>query len=98
MTYAPAVVLVLPISDPAALPPFVEKCVKDRVSLVAVCGSGCQAIETEIDELRIGDGSKADARFFCTTAHADEQFEEAIEFAKFWASEDGRSGYEILRL
>ena len=99
MIYSPAVILILPMSDAAALPAFVEKCVADNVSLVAVWGPGCRAIEDEIDELRIGDGSDADERFFNTTAHPDESLEEVVEFANFWASpDDGRSGFEIVRL
>lgn len=98
MAYATAVVLILPLSNPAALPAFVETCVADRVSLVAVWGPGCRAVEDEIDELRIGNGSQANARFFCTTAHEDETLDETIEFAELWVSEDGRTGASVVRL
>ena len=49
MTPEPKIVLVLPLSDKALLPAFVEKCIAENVSLIAIVGEGCARIEDEID-------------------------------------------------
>jgi len=83
MTTEPKIVLVLPLSDKALLPAFVEKCLADNVSLIAVIGEGCAQIENEIDGLIIGDGSD-DSRFITTSSHPDEPLDEVVDFATMW--------------
>lgn len=41
MSYAPKIILQLPLSDPELLAPFVEACIRDKVGLIAVVGEGC---------------------------------------------------------
>jgi hypothetical protein len=57
MTFAPKLVLQLPISNPDLLEPFVEACIRDSVVLIAVVGEGASKIDDLIDELVVGDGS-----------------------------------------
>ena len=83
MTTEPKIVLVLPLSDKALLPAFVEKCLADNVSLIAVMGEGCAQIEDEIDGLIVGDGSD-DTRFITTSSHPDEPLDEVVDFATMW--------------
>ena len=96
MAYPPAVVLVLPLSSPEALAPFVERCIVDRVALIAVWGPGCRRMEDDIDELVVGDGTD-ESRHVTTSAHPDESLEDAVEMARFWVTEDGRSGVQIVK-
>ena len=51
MPYAPKIVLQLPVSDKGALSPFVETCLRDGVSLIAVSGIGASHVDDLIDEL-----------------------------------------------
>ena len=89
MIAEPKVVLVLPLSDKALLPAFVEKCITDNVSLIAIVGDGCARIEDEIDELIRGDGTD-DTRFITTSSHPDEPLEEVVDFAAaWWINADG---------
>ncbi len=77
------IVLELPLSDEALLPAFVEQCIADNVSLIAVVGEGCERIEDEIDWLIVGDGTD-NSRFITTSSHPGEALEEATEFARLW--------------
>ena len=86
MSYASRVVLRLPLSNEGLLAAFVEECLRDRVTLIAVVGEGAAQIEDIIDELVVGDGSD-DARFVTTTSHSNETVEEVVEFAGFWSNE-----------
>lgn len=89
MNYAPKIVLKLPISDPDALPPFVEACLRDGVELIAVVGPDCENVHDIIDDVIIGDGSD-DSRFIVTSWHTDEPFDDVLEFAREWtAKTDG---------
>ena len=96
MTYAPKVILQLPLSDAADLAGFVEKCLTDQVSLISISGPGCAEIEDEIDWLIVGDGSD-EARHVTTAAHPNECLADVIEFAENWRVE-GRSGVELVKL
>lgn len=80
MPLARKVILHAPVSDGALLDGFVEQCLNDDVSLVAVVGPGCGRIEDIIDEIVIGDGSD-ESRFLCTTSHPDELFEDVLRSA-----------------
>lgn len=86
MTYAPKLVLVLPISNPDQLAPFVEDCIRDRVVLIAIVGEGASEIDDLIDELVVGDGSDSE-RFINTSFHPDATVEEVMEFARNWEEE-----------
>ena len=86
MKLAPKIILHSPVSDEALLDDFVERCLRDEVSLVAVVGPGCARVEDIIDELVVGDASDPD-RFFCTTSHPDEPFEDVLNMVEFWEAE-----------
>lgn len=75
MSFASRIVLRSPISNPAALEPFVEGCIRDKVILIAIAGEGCGLLENLIDEIIVGDGYDDD-RFIVTTSHPDEPFED----------------------
>jgi hypothetical protein len=79
----PKVVLCLPLSDEALLAPFVEDCLADSVSLIAVHGEGCEQIEDQIDWLIVGEGAD-ESRYITTSSHPGETLEEVLEFAADW--------------
>jgi hypothetical protein len=89
MPLAPKIILHSPPSDEARLNDFVEQCLRDGVSLVAVMGPGCERIEDLIDDLVVGDASDP-ARFLCTTSHPGEPFDEVLNMVQVW--EDGLGG------
>jgi hypothetical protein len=97
MGYAAKIVLQLPISNPDLLPSFVETCIRDGVTLIAIVGEGCRKTEDIIDELIVGDGS--DKSRFCvsTTSHPGETVEEVMEFASVLEPE-GAQAVELVRL
>ncbi|UPK07981.1 hypothetical protein IVB05_10985 [Bradyrhizobium sp. 170] len=96
MSYAAKIVLQLPLSNPDVLEPFVEACIRDGVTLIAIVGEGCRKTEDIIDELVVGDGSD-ESRFICTTSHPGETAEEVIEFASTFNSWEAQS-VELVRL
>lgn len=83
MSFARKIILHAPISDETLLDAFVEQCLHDGVSLVAVVGPGCVRIEELIDEIVVGDGTN-EARFLCTTSHPDEPFEDVLNMVETW--------------
>jgi hypothetical protein len=89
MTYAPKIVLQLPLSNPNLLEPFVEACLRDGVTLIAVVGEGGSKIEKLIDDFIVGDGSDR-SRFIVTTSHPGETVDEVMEFARSWDEELGQ--------
>jgi hypothetical protein len=89
MTYAPKLVLKLPISNPELLEPFVEACIRDGVVLIAIVGEGASKIDDLITELVVGDGSDR-SRFINTTFHANETVEEVMKFARSWEEQQGQ--------
>jgi hypothetical protein len=80
MTYAAKIVLHSPLADPSLLEQFVEDCLKDGVVLIAVIGRDARAVEDQIDDYIVGDGSD-DSRFIVTSSHPDETLQEVLEFA-----------------
>lgn len=86
MTYARKIVLQLPVSRPQAIGPFVEQCLRDGVSLVAVVGENAKDLEDQIDALVVGDGSDS-SRFVVTTAHQGEAVEDVLEFASHFGTD-----------
>ncbi|MDH4985297.1 hypothetical protein QEZ47_07030 [Aminobacter anthyllidis] len=87
MTYARKIVLHLPVSRPQAIGPFVEQCLRDGVSLIAIVGENARGVEDLVDAIVVGDGSDP-SRFVVTTAHQDEAIEDVLEFASHFGSPD----------
>ena len=96
MSYAPRIILQLPISNPDLLPSFVEACIRDGVALIAIVGEGCSEIEEIVDELVVGDGSD-ESRFLSTSSHPDETVEEVMEFASI-LEVNGTQAVELVKL
>ncbi|WP_315764365.1 MULTISPECIES: hypothetical protein [unclassified Bradyrhizobium] len=86
MNYAPKLVLGLPISDLRILDSFVERCIRDRVCLIAVVGPDASKVHDIIDEIIVGDGSDP-SRFIATTFHEDEAIEDVLDFARLYEQE-----------
>jgi hypothetical protein len=89
MTYAPKIVLQLPISKSDLLEPFVEACLRDGVDLIAIVGEGASKMDGLIDELVVAGGSDR-SRLINTTFHANQTVEEVLEFARSWKEELGQ--------
>lgn len=85
MSYAPKIVLQLPMAAPEALPSFVEACLRDSVQLIAVVGPDCENVHDLIDDLIISDGSD-NSRYIATSWHTDEPLDEVLEFAHHWTA------------
>jgi hypothetical protein len=96
MRLARKIILHCPVSDERLLDEFVEDCLGNDVSLIAVAGPGCQRIEDMIDWIVVDDGSGAD-RFVCTTSHPDEPLSDVIELVECWELEQG-DPYQEVRL
>ena len=86
MTLARRIVLHSPVSDGSLLEPFVEQCLQDEVSIIAVLGRGSRRLEDIIDEIVVGDGSDPD-RFVCTSSHPDEPLDDALNMLRSWEIE-----------
>jgi len=94
MPLAPKIILHTPLSDEALLDDFVERCLRDGVSLVAVFGPGSGRIEDIIDEIVVGDGFDPQ-RFLVTTSHPNEPFDDVLNMAKVWEMELGGAIAEV---
>jgi len=94
MPFARKLILHVPVSDETLLGGFVEQCLNDGVSLVAVIGPGCARVEDIIDEIVVGDGSD-ETRFLCTTSHPDEPLEDVLNMARTWEFERGDPVQEV---
>ncbi|WP_299843105.1 hypothetical protein [uncultured Roseovarius sp.] len=88
MTARPKYILHSPLSDVTRLDTFIENCLTEGVSLIAVFGSGSAELEDMIDEIIVGDG-KDDSRFICTTSHPNETFDDVLSFVEAWELNDG---------
>lgn len=82
------IILETPLSDEKQLAGFVERCLKDDVSLIAITGADAVKIEDDIDCLVVGDGTD-NSRFLTTAAFVDEPPREIELIAKNWADGDG---------
>lgn len=96
MAFARKIILHSPVSDERLLDGFVEQCLRDDVSLIAVVGPGCARLEDVIDEIVVGDGSDPD-RFVCTTSHPDEPFDDVVNMVQCWELDRG-DPYQEVRL
>ena len=85
MAYEKRIVLRCPSGYKVALDQMVEDFLRDGVDLVAVAGKDRAKVEDIIDELVVGTGQDP-SRFLVTTSH--DSFEEAIEFAHAWKTEE----------
>lgn len=96
MTLARKIILHSPIANQELLEDFVEQCLRDGVSLLAIFGKGSTELEEQIDWLVIGEGDDPN-RFLCTTSHADEAFEDVVSLAECWEMERN-DPYQVVRL
>jgi len=94
MTYARKVILQLPLSNGAALKPFVEQCLQDEVALVAIVGDDADEIEDRINDILVDDGADPN-RFFVTTSHMDEPIEDVLYFAQSYEADQGGEVQQI---
>jgi len=94
MPLAHKIILHTPISHEALLDAFVEQCLRNGVSLIAVVGPDCSRVEDVIDGIVVGDGSDP-TRFLCTTSHPDEAFEDVMNMAIAWEYERGDPVEEV---
>lgn len=88
MSFARKLVLHSPVSDESLLEGFVEQCLADGVSLLAICGPGSNLLEDTVDWLVIGDGSRPE-RFLCTTSHPNEPLDEVLAMTNAWETDKG---------
>ncbi len=94
MVLARKIILHSPVEDQDCLEAFVEQCLADGVSLLAIFGPGCEELEETIDWLVVGDGSDS-SRFLCTTSHPDEPFDQVLNMAQIWELERGDPVEEV---
>jgi hypothetical protein len=94
MKLAPKVILHSPVSDEGLLNEFVEQCLRDQVSLIAIVGPDCVRLEDTIDGIIVGDGSNPD-RFICTSSHPGEPLDDVLEMAELWDTEQGGGVQEV---
>ncbi|TPE60198.1 hypothetical protein FJQ54_12410 [Sandaracinobacter neustonicus] len=94
MPFARKIILHVPLSDEALLDAFVEQCLNDGVSLLAVFGPDCARIEDMIDAIVVGDGND-ETRFLCTTSHPEGAFEDVLNMARLWEFERGEFVEEV---
>lgn len=86
-TAARKIVLPTPVSDWTQIKPFVEACLRDGVTLVAIVGEGAEEVEDLIDDALLDSGGEPGA--FVTSSHPDETLEAAIAFAAGWSDPPG---------
>ena len=96
MKLARKIILHSPVSNERLLEPFVEQCLRDEVSLIAIVGFGCARLEDMIDEIVVGDGSDPE-RFVCTTSHPHEPLDEVVNMVECWEL-DRCDPYQEVRL
>ena len=94
MKLAPKLILHSPMPNKALLDDFVEQCLRDGVSLVAVIGPGCSRLEDVIDEIVVGGGGD-DSRFLSTTSHPDDDFDTILNMAQTWEFEKNDPVQEV---
>lgn len=94
MKLCPKYILHSPVSDCSQLEQFIERCLKEKASLLAIIGPGCSELEDTIDEIVVGDGSDV-TRFLCTTSHPDESFEDVFSFVQTWEFDDAGKIHQV---
>ena len=93
MSAPPKFILHSPLSDETCLKAFVEKCLTENASLIAVVGLGSAKLEELIDEIIVGNGEDR-SRFVCTTSHPNETFEDVLSFVTAWNADEGGTIHE----
>jgi hypothetical protein len=88
MPAPPKFILHSPLSDETSLEAFVETCLAQNVSLIAVVGLGSAELEELIDEIVVGNGNNGN-RFVTTTSHPNETFEDVLSFVRAWNADEG---------
>lgn len=94
MPFARKIILHSPVSDEALLEVFVEQCLADQVSLLAIFGPVSEELEEMIDCIVVGDGRDPN-RFLCTVSHPDEPYEDVLNMARTWEPEWGEPVQEV---
>lgn len=94
MSLASKIILHSPVKDESQIAAFVEQCLVDGVSLLAIVGPGCTELEETIDWLVVGNGDNPE-RFLCTTSHPDEPFDDVLNMARTWEFQRGDAVQEI---
>lgn len=87
MTAVPKYILKAPVSDHAKLVRFVEECLKQGVSLLAVYGPDCEILEQVIDEIIVAD-RRGEESVLCTSSHPGATLQEVTAFAQTWDAEE----------
>ena len=96
MRLKPRIVLHSPVGDHTKLAPFIDQCLQDGVSLIAIVGDGCEGLEEQLDWLIIRNGFDPD-RLICTSSHPNQTLKEVLELASTWTC-NGEDGVQELRL
>jgi hypothetical protein len=97
MAVARRVILQAPVSDERSLGPFVEQCIRDGVTLMAIVGPGSTEREDAIDWLIVGDGSDPGRYVVSTTSHPEEAYDDVVREVEVLGDERN-AGYEVVRL
>lgn len=86
MPPSPKYILHCPLVESNRLEEFVESCLLENGSLIAVFGEGCAKIEDVIDDIIIKYGYN-NQRFICTTSHPNEDFNDVLSFVTSWEAD-----------
>ena len=91
------IILHAPVSDERELAPFVEQCIQDGVTLIAIVGPGSSELEDAVDWLIVGDGSDPSRYAVTTTSHPGEAYDDvARELEGFGGGRN--ADYGVVRL
>jgi len=94
MAFARKLILHSPVSDETLLEGFVDACLRDGVSLLAIVGPGSARLEDVIDEIVVGNGSGPD-RFLCTTSHPNDDLDTVRNMTRHWEMERNEPLQEV---
>ena len=77
---------------------ILEELFKRKIELFCVWGKHCDQWETAMD-LFITDPRRMDVRrHITTTSHSDEPFEDVLNMAELWVTENGNNEVETIKL
>ena len=76
VTFSDRVILLVGSGTRHRLESFVAKCVEDHVKWIALVGIDSAAIEEDVDEFLVGDGSNS--RFILASSHAETELQDAL--------------------
>ncbi|TIX89868.1 hypothetical protein [Rhizobium sp. P44RR-XXIV] len=86
MALARKIILHSPVSDSSRLRDFIERCLAEKVLLLAIVGREADKLEDQVDWIVVGDGSDP-SRFLCTTSHPHESLEDVLDMANAWEAD-----------